>query len=202
MTDKTIVLFSIGIISTLVLLAAIGGYGYKESKEIGEIPCLGCLALNMKPKGIEGFVFTTTDDRPHPEYILEELNQSVVFLHFRTKNCDGCDKIEPTILDIEKEYPQVTFAHIHLLYEGDSGDIPIPTKEERDLYELYDTVLADTGKSGGVPMMVIITLNEDENGYVKPYYLTEFNADLTHNYFREMLDAALEMHERQSGHKH
>jgi len=187
-------LFAIGIVTALVLLGIMGAYGYTKTDNIASLPCLGCLGLAKAAKGMGGFTFDTYQDREHSEVVLEVLKESVIFLHFRTRDCPGCDDIEPTIYKVEDMYDDVAFAHVHLLYEGDAGDLQISEKEEMQIFRTYDI----DGKNQ-VPMMTIITLNEDENGDVRPFFLTEYNSLLTLSYFKDILDSAIESHNQYVG---
>lgn len=192
--NKIPLFFITGIVCALVLIGSAGVYGYTRSKEIAELPCLGCLGLNQAPTGVENFRFGTVLDRPHPDYILEKLKTQVVFLHFRIDVCPACDEIEPTVFDIEKKYENVVFLHVNLEHDYKGHDLKLDRKTSRTLYNTYDTTLEDKRKSGGVPMMVIITLNEDE-GIVQPYFNTIYGSAYSRGDITGIIDAAQLMHD-------
>ena len=194
MVDKQVILFAVGVFTALVMITAIGAYGYEKAQETASVPCLGCLGLDPAKKTIEDFIFEPVEGYEHPAEVRSALKQNVLFLHFRTRDCPGCDEIEPTIEDIEKEYPEVVFAHVHILYEGDYGGLVFPENEEMNALRTYDIM----GKNA-VPMMVIVTLNEDEDGNVRPYFNSLYGAGYDHQDFRDMVDAAIELHEQYSG---
>jgi thiol-disulfide isomerase/thioredoxin len=184
-----LVLFAVGLVCALVIVIVAGAYAYTKTDDIASLPCLGCLGLDPAKKGIEDFTFDQVEGWEHPVEVMERLKENVLFLHFRTRDCPGCDQIEPTIEDIDEEYAEVVFAHVHILYEGDYGDLVFPEDDELKALRTYDIM-----GENAVPMMVIITLNEDDDGVVRPYFNTLYGAGYTHQDFQDMLDAALELH--------
>lgn len=131
-------------------------YGaYTRSDDISSVPCLGCLGLDPVIKS--SFRYQANED--HPDFVLEELDGGVVFLHYRTDVCSACDAMEPVVDDLEEEYSRVRFNHINL----DHAE-----RKRKHSYQIYD-IEGSEGDITGVPMFVIMTLKE-EGGEQKPYF--------------------------------
>jgi hypothetical protein len=137
---------------------------------IVEVLCLSCLKL--EPVTELEFIFDTSDGQPHPDFIIENLTQGVVFLHFSEDACAGCDIMYPLIMEIfsidfEKEdmvYEIAKFEDFNFSYYYINLDHTNDVM--RNTFPIYDK---DNIK--GLPMFTIITLGYDK-GIIKPYYTT------------------------------
>ena len=135
-----------------------------------EVLCLSCLKL--EPITQSDFIFETSNGKPHPEIIKENLTIGVVFIHYSEDACSGCDIMYPII----KELFKIEFGKEDMVYTiTNIEEFEIPyyyinldhTNEKmKDLFPLYDK---DNIK--GLPMFTIITLGYDK-GIIKPYYTT------------------------------
>jgi thiol-disulfide isomerase/thioredoxin len=143
--------------------------------------CLSCLKL--EPKTAATFRFDTTDNQPHPRFVLENLSHGPVFLHYSGNSCAGCDTMYPVIKDLfsinfgkqDIFHTLVTFNNSTVAYIY--VNIDNSTDELRDAQSIYDV-----DHFGSIPMFTIVTLGYD-NGKVKPKYtsiygtLTTFGAN-------------------------
>jgi len=130
--------------------------------------CLSCIKLD--PITRLEYTFETVDDRPHPAFVLDNLTTGPMFLAYRENVCDGCDIMEPLIQEVldvhfdpystkyykSTEYAGSTVNFMHINMGQASGEI-------RESFFIYDQ-----DNRGGVPMFVLITLGEDEEGVIKP----------------------------------
>ena len=164
---------------------ALGGYGYNE--EISIPKCLSCLGLT--PVSEVDFRFETANGAAHPEWILKELEEKVIFIDFSLRyGCVACDEMMPVINDIEDEYgDEVEF---FLAYSGEDAEMD-------RAWNIYDY---ENGEKHLAPTFIIITLNEDTDGVVKPYY-GEIVGKTPKNDLVELIDFALEMHRQAILHK-
>jgi len=137
---------------------------------IVKVLCLSCLKL--EPKVNLDYTFDTANNKKHPDFVLDNLSNGIVFLHYSADACHGCDIIFPVIkdffnLEFDKEdivYETVEFENNKLAYFYNNVDHT--TQEMRDSYEVYDV-----GGQGARPMCTIVTLKYDR-GIVKPYYVS------------------------------
>ena len=202
MTNVRYLLTLLFALCALWLMLAVVLYGYQRSDEIASTPCLGCLGLN--PAQTKDFQFNTVMDKPTPDYIKELLRTGVVFLHFRIIVCPACDEVEEKMFnpeasgkDIQKDYPDVHFIHSNLEIPEDLKglNITLTQQEQRTLYTTYDVSLEKKGKSGGVPLMVIITLNKnDATGNIEPYFISLYGSDYSKADIEDRLDPAEVLH--------
>lgn len=120
--------------------------GYERTDTINAIPCLGCLALD--PVSPENWYIA---DAEHPEFVLQNLSNGPVFLHYRTDVCAACDEMEPFIEELEDENgTEVHFIHINLDHASAA---------EAASYDVYD-VLGTPDDRSGVPMFTVVSFNE------------------------------------------
>lgn len=148
------------ILMLAIILAFSGiyfGNAYKRTHDIVSMPCLGC--VGMKPIGETTQGFTSSDNIRHPTFVINQLRESVVFLHYRTDVCPACDEMEPVIEELEDVYKDVKFIHINLDHA---------TNEEISSYYIYD-VRGTPEKPTGVPMFVILTKKDDKIYYITIY---------------------------------
>ncbi|VVB60126.1 Uncharacterised protein [uncultured archaeon] len=132
--------------------------------------CLSCLKL--EPKTAVTFTFDTTNNQPHPGFVLENLSHGPVFLHYSGNSCAGCDTMYPVIKDLfsinfgkqDMFHALVTFNNFTVAYIYVNVDSTID--ELRDAQSIYDQT-----QFGSIPMFTIVTLGYD-NGKVKPKYTT------------------------------
>jgi len=141
-------------IATMITGIALGGYSYND--QISSVTCLACLGLD--PVNDIDFQFETTSGAPHPDWVLEPLKEKVVLIDFTQEKgtgCVYCDKMDPIITQLEGEYEDNVEIIIVYMYQ---------TNEKEGDYGIY--------KEGdvGVPTFIIITLNQDDDGEIKPYW--------------------------------
>ena len=116
--------------------------------------------------------FDTANGEEHPDFVLENLSEGVVFLHYGADACHGCDIIDPVVqafFNVEHEKEEVFFemtsfedSKVAYFY----NNVDHTTQEMRDSYNVYDV-----GGQGARPMCTIITLKYDR-GIVKPYFVS------------------------------
>jgi thiol-disulfide isomerase/thioredoxin len=190
------------IIGFIVIGTAAGSYG--TLRDLMEAPCLGCLGLY--PNIELDFTFETLDDKDHPDWILDELEDGPVFIEFtqNDENCPPCKRMRPYVHDLNEEYnDEVVFFIInineHEIARSFEGETEVESSYNQEpIYHVYDIGLI----AGGViatPTYIIITLNDDF-GTVKPYFavgygeFTEEDAEKTAESLAEALDYAKTMH--------
>ncbi len=176
------IVISIFFIFILSFGIAKGGFDYNEKISVPK--CLSCLGLNPKPE-IE-FTFDTVGNEPHPDWVIDSLKERVVFIDFSQKvGCPACDDMLPVILELEEEYePETDFYILYL----DLEDSNMTMAEKGKWFNSYDF----QGKRGA-PTFIIITLNEDDNGEVRPYF-GEIAGKVSKNKLRDVIDDALALH--------
>jgi hypothetical protein len=132
--------------------------------------CLSCIKL--EPKTTREYTFKTTNNAPHPDFVLENLTKGPVFLHFSETVCAGCEVMFPIVKDlfhiefgkqdrfwrtIQFEDQNITYIYSNLDNTSDALQNAFPLYDKDDI--------------GGLPMFVIITLGYD-HGTIRPYYTT------------------------------
>ncbi len=149
------------LLASSLMVAGAYNAGYERVDAINAIPCLGCLALD--PVSPDEWFFSDSDTinedgtGNHQDFVMEDLGNSPVFLHYRTIVCAACDEMEPHIEELEDEYgEQIKFIHINL---------DLAPEDEVDSYYDYD-VLGEVDDTSGVPLFAIVTLNETADGVV------------------------------------
>jgi thiol-disulfide isomerase/thioredoxin len=174
------------VVALVVFAGALGGFFafteiYEEVRSVIVTQiCLSCIKLDRVYT--LNYEVETANGKPHPDYILEDLKDGIIFLEFRTDVCAYCDDMAPLIKKIfntkfemedivievhDFNGTNVKFYHIN----NDHAEEPL-----KSLMPYYDV-----DGYGGVPMFTIITLNYHK-GIVKPYYLTFYgilNPDYT-----------------------
>jgi len=166
-------------ISTLIIISgSLGGMlvftdVYDEVHSgIVTVLCLSCLKLEPKTK--TDFTFETAYGEPHPNFVLENLTNGVVFLHYSEDACPGCDIMFPIIhnlfnITFEKEdmvYKLIDFEDLDIAYFY--INIDHTSEEMKNYFPIYDK-----DHISGLPMFAIITLGYDK-GIIKPYYTTVY----------------------------
>ena len=134
--------------------------------------CLSCLKLEPKTK--TDFTFETAYGEPHPNFVLENLTNGVVFLHYSEDACPGCDIMYPLLQNLfnitfEKEdmvYKIVEFEDLDIAYFY--INIDHTSEELKNSFPIYDK-----DHISGLPMFAIITLGYDK-GIIRPYYTTVY----------------------------
>ena len=166
----------IQITALLIVSGSLGGmfvftdvYDEVYTRIVSQI-CLSCIKLN-RVYSID-YRSDTANEKPHPEFLIDDLEKGPVFLTFRTDVCEYCDDMEPLIMQIfdvtfEKEDvfseivdfngTDITFYHIN------------KDHAENDLKTL--SPYYDIDGYEAVPMFTIITLEYDK-GIISPYYFT------------------------------
>lgn len=137
------------------------------------------------------FMFGTAED-DHPQVIRDALEDSVIFLHFRTIVCPACDNIEPTIYKLEDENFNVSF--VHIIYDDtdayDHPDIKLSGSQQQELLHIYDVQGV-----GGVPMMTIITINLNDDGDIAPAYFTLYGDKHSKDDFQNIINGATTLYD-------
>ncbi len=176
--------------------------------DIVSVTCLSCIKLQPVTK-LE-FLFKTANDKPHPDFVLDNLSKGPVFIAYRTKDCTYCDEMDPVleevfkIQDVNKQgfvYEEVDFngnsvffMHINKSLTSDYID------ETQDVYD-KDYVY-------GVPMFTMVTLRY-HRGIVEPYYATlygKIDLSMTNEeraqYLYDLIDNAIDLYnENKAGYK-
>ena len=142
--------------------------------------CLSCLKL--EPKAIANFTFVTVDNQSHPGFVLENLSQGVVFLHYSGDSCAGCDIMYPVIKDLfSVEFGKTDMFHARVAF-GNSSVGYVYVNIHHTIDELRDSQrIYDKDHVGGIPMFTIVTLGYD-HGKVKPKYTTVYGTFTTYGY--------------------
>ena len=165
---------------------------------IVEVLCLSCLKL--EPKTQSDFIFETTNGKPHPDFVIENLTKGVIFLHFSEDACPGCDIMYPIIKDLFKiEFGKEDMVYTITNFEGNVipyyyANLDHTNELMRNTFSIYDK---DNIK--GLPMFSIITLGYDK-GIIKPYYTTLYgslnldNDSDRLNYLIELLQQSIEIY--------
>ncbi len=164
-------------LATMVIGISLGGYSYNET--ISEVTCLACLGLN--PYNDLEYSFETVNGAPHPDWVTEPLEDKVVLIDFTQRTgtgCAGCDEMAPVISELEREYEGDVEFIIVYMFEND---------EREDAYGIY------SGGKIGVPTFIIVTLDEDSDGTVKPYF-GKMSSVVAKSELTEQLDAAVAIH--------
>lgn len=145
--------------------------------------CLSCLKL--EPKTSADFTFKTVDNAPHPEFILTNLSEGPVFLHYSGDACAGCDVMYPVIKDLFSiEFGKQDMYHTLINFEN-STVAYIYVNIHHTIDELRDAqIIYDKDRVGGIPMFTIITLGYD-NGKVKPKYTTVYGTLTSYGAFTD-----------------
>jgi len=171
-------MLAIQITALLLISGSLGGMLvftdiYDEiNARIVSVLCLSCVKL--EPKLNLEYQFDTANGKNHPDFVLENILDGIVFLHYSAVACHGCDIIDPVIKDFfmvehgteEMFFDIVTFEDSEMAYYYNNVDHT--TQEMRDSYEVYDV-----GGQGARPMITIITLKYDR-GIVKPYFTSVY----------------------------
>lgn len=173
---KKMLVFQISLL--IVFAGALGGmvavtdvYDDVQTSIVSLI-CLSCIKLSTVSSA--NFTFETANEKPHPDFVLENLTKGPVFLTFRTNVCDYCDDMEPLLMDIfglefEKQdvfYETVSFKNSNVTFIHINKDhSSVVLRESHDIY--------DVRGDRSVPMFVMITYGYDR-GIIKPYYYTEY----------------------------
>lgn len=172
--------------------------------------CLSCLKL--EPKTNAEFTFNTADNQPHPDFVLENLSEGPVFLHYSGDSCAGCDIMYPVIKDLfDIEFGKTDMFHSIINFENTSVaytyvNIHHTIDELRDAQVIYDK-----DHVGGIPMFTVVTLGYD-NGDVKPKYTTLYGTLATYGaetdaqrlvFLQQLLRQSIEMYnQNKAGYPH
>jgi len=182
------------------MLAGTEVYGNIKST-IVDTTCFSC--IKMDPVSEFVFTFETVEDRPHPDYILENLTEKgPIFLAFRADVCSACEIMEPILMEIfDVEFGKKDLFYDIINYQGEDIvfyhiNIDDPYEKQTDCFYIYDK-----DNRGGVPMFVFITLGNN-SGNIEPYYITAYSTlgketeEDRVAYFDEMIYAGLEFYKK------
>jgi hypothetical protein len=204
------------ICALLLVSGALGGMFaftpvYNEVRSgIVLVLCLSCLKL--EPKTNAEFTFNTADDRPHADFVLENLSQGPVFLHYSGDACAGCDVMYPVIKELfSVEFGKQDMFSTIVTFENTSVAY-IYVNIHHTIDELRDAqVIYDKDHIGGIPMFTVVTLGYD-NGDVKPKYTTLYGTLATYGcdtdaqrlvFLQQLMDQSIEMYEQNKpGYQH
>ncbi len=172
--------------------------------------CLSCLKL--EPKTIADFIFETANTAPHPEFVLENLSQGPVFLHYSGDACAGCDVMYPVIQELFSiQFGKQDMFHSLVSFENSTVayiyvNIHHTTDVLRNAQPIYDKDYIF-----GIPMFTIVTLGYD-NGKVKPKYTTLYGTLTTYGaitdeqrlvFLQQLVRESIEMYEQnEAGYPH
>ena len=129
--------------------------------------CLSCIKLD--PVTRLDYTFETSNNKPHPSFILDNLTTGPVFLAYRADVCEACDIMEPLVQEIfnihfdpfsilyyeAADYLGSTVNFVHINMGKASGEL-------KESFYVYDQ-----DNRGGVPMFEMITLGDNE-GVIEP----------------------------------
>jgi hypothetical protein len=204
------------ICALLLVSGALGGMFaftsvYNEVRSgIVLVLCLSCLKL--EPKTNAEFTFNTADDRPHADFVLENLSRGPVFLHYSGDACAGCDVMYPVIKELfSVEFGKQDMFSTIVTFENTSVAY-IYVNIHHTIDELRDAqVIYDKDHIGGIPMFTVVTLGYD-NGDVKPKYTTLYGTLATYGcdtdaqrlvFLQQLMDQSIEMYEQNKpGYQH
>lgn len=174
MKKKQILQISIAIIISIGFTGMLVGTDVYADVQDGIVTvlCLSCLKLD--PKTTVDFTFDTANNDPHPFYVLDNITEGIVFLHFSEDACPGCDVMLPVVQNLfnvsyEKEdmfskilsYNNHTIAYFYT-------NIDHATDQRADALEIYDQK-----QLKGLPMFTVVSLGY-EKGIVNPYYASVY----------------------------
>ena len=191
-----VILFMVFAGSFVGMLAGTDVYGNIKST-IVDTTCFSC--IKMDPVSEFVFTFETVDDKPHPNYFIENLTEKgPIFLAYRADVCSACEIMEPILMELfDVEFGKKELFYDTINYKGDDIvfyhiNIDDPYEKETEGFYIYDK-----DQRGGVPMFVFITLGNN-SGTIEPYYITAYSTlgketeEERVAYFDEMISAGLE----------
>ena len=167
-----------------------------------EAPCLGCLGL--WPRFELKFTFDTVGDRPHPSWVLDALEDGPVFIEYtqNDKNCPPCARMRPKIKELINDYDETTAffiininEHKVAIYYQDQKFTKSSYTEE-EAYGVYDVENIAGGRIA-TPTYVILTIDQDDNGKIRPKFATGYgefkddDAEKTKDELAKILDFAV-----------
>ena len=195
-----IILFIVFAGAFVGMLAGTDVYGNIKST-IVDTTCFSC--IKMDPVSEFAFTFKTVDDRPHPDYILENLTEKgPIFLAYRADVCSACEIMEPLLIEMfDVEFGKKELFYDTIDYQGEDIvfyhiNIDDPYEKETEGFYIYDK-----DQRGGVPMFVFITLGNN-SGNIEPYYITAYSTlgketeEERVAYFNEMISVGLEFYKK------
>jgi len=170
MKKQQILQISTALIVSLALAGMlIGTDVYAEVQDgIVTVICLSCLKLD--PKTTIDFTFQTANNHTHPSFVLDNITDGIVFLHFSEDACPGCDIMLPIIQDLfSVDYEKEDMFSTILSYDNHNityfyTNIDHAIQERVNALEIYDQKHIK-----GLPMFTVVTLGYDK-GIIKPYY--------------------------------
>jgi len=161
--------------------------------------CLSC--IKMDPVARFEFSFKTADNRPHPDFILDNLSKGPIFLAFRADVCTACEVMDPIVKDIfdvefglkEMFYQRVNLQGSNINFFHINKDPPYEVESEA-----YYTYIK--GGKDAVPMFVMVTLGNN-SGTIEPYYMTAYGTLGKANYkdreefLLKMIDMGIDLYD-------
>jgi hypothetical protein len=164
---------------------------------IVSVLCLSCIKLD--PVTSADFTFETATDEDHPNFIIENLTEGIVFLHFSGDACHACEVMHPVIEEIfnitfseqDMLYKRLQYQNITLNYYFTNIDHAVD-------YRIKSFFTYDKEHIEGLPMFTIMTINYDR-GIVKPYYTSLYgilNLDTNEErlaFLQDVLDDSIQL---------
>jgi thiol-disulfide isomerase/thioredoxin len=198
------------VIGFIIIGTAAGSYSLLN--KLNEAPCLGCLGLY--PSFEIEFTFNTADGSEHPDWVRESLNEGPILIEFTQNDisCPPCARMRPKIDELIDEYQEkVKFYIINVIenevfeaFQNIEKTKSIIDSEETRVYNIYDVENVGKGRPA-TPTYVIITLEKDHDGEVKPFFgvgygeFKEGDAQKTKIELANVLDFAIERYEFYEG---
>lgn len=171
--QQLIQLSAVVIVSLSLTAMLVGTDVYTEVHDgIVTVLCLSCLKLD--PKTSVDFTFQTANNHAHPAFVLDNITDGIVFLHFSEDACPGCDIMLPIVQNLfSVEYEKEDMFSTKVNYDNQSivylyTNIDHATSIRADALETYDQK-----QLKGLPMFTVVTLGY-EKGIIKPYYASVY----------------------------
>jgi hypothetical protein len=143
--------------------------------------------LKLDPKTSVTYTFETANNQSHPSFVVSNISEGIVFLHFSEDACPGCDIMYPILKNLfSVEYEKDEMFSTTLKFHNHTltyiyTNIDHASQIRSDSLEIYDQ-----RHIKGLPMFTVITLGYDK-GNIKPYYASVYGTlGLDSDHAREM----------------
>ncbi len=165
---------------------------------IVEVLCLSCIKL--EPATIVEFAFDTATGEPHVDFVLENLSNGVVFLHYSEDACAACDIMEPVIKDLfNVDFPKQGHAWNTVTYHGETLTHIYINIDHSPEYLADSFPIYDKDQIAGLPTFSVVTLGYDR-GIIKPSYTSVYGTlaldtnEERQQFFAELVHEAQQMY--------
>ena len=161
--------FAIVIVSgTLLGMLVVTDVYDRVHEGIVEVLCLSCLKLD--PKTSVTYTFDTANNESHSPFVLSNITEGIVFLHFSEDACPGCDIMLPIIQDLfSVRFEKDEMFDTTLQFNNNSMTYIYTNIDHASQYRIDALEIYDQRNIKGLPMFTIVTLGYDK-GDIKPYY--------------------------------